>query len=101
MGADVGIDSTAIEPVQQILKDTGGRGVDVAIDCGGKDGSINQCINATRNAGRVVVTAIPSEIFVPLAFHPLRRKGTIFFAGISRGVMLNQSAASFSSASSR
>ena len=79
VGADAVIDSTATDPVQQILKETGGRGVDVAIDCGGKDGSINQCINATRNAGRVVVTAIPSEILVPLAFHPLRRKEIALF----------------------
>jgi len=79
VGADAVIDSTAVDAVQQILKDTGGRGVDVTIDCGGKDGSINQCINATRNAGRLVVTAIPSEVLVPLAFHPLRRKEIALF----------------------
>ena len=79
VGADAVIDSMTVDPVQQILKETGGRGVDVAIDCGGKDGSINQCINATCNAGRVVVTAIPSEILVPLAFHPLRRKEIVLF----------------------
>jgi threonine dehydrogenase-like Zn-dependent dehydrogenase len=79
VGADAVIDSMAVDPVQQILKDTGGRGVDVAIDCGGKNGSINQCINATRNAGRVVVTAIPSEVLVPLAFHPMRRKEMALF----------------------
>jgi L-iditol 2-dehydrogenase len=79
VGADAVIASTALDPVRQILQDTGGRGVDMAIDCGGKDGSINQCINATRNAGRVVVTAIPSEVLVPLAFHPLRRKEIALF----------------------
>jgi L-iditol 2-dehydrogenase len=73
-GADAPIDSRAIDPVRQILDDTGNRGVDVAIDCGGKYDSINQCIHATRNAGRVVVTAIPSEVRVPLDFHSMRRK---------------------------
>jgi L-iditol 2-dehydrogenase len=73
-GADAVINSRAIDSVRQILDDTGNRGVDVAIDCGGKYDSINQCIRATRNAGRVVVTAIPSEVRVPLDFHSMRRK---------------------------
>jgi L-iditol 2-dehydrogenase len=73
-GADTIIDPNAIDPVRQILQDTGNRGVDVAIDCGGKRDSINQCIHATRNAGRVIMTAIPSEVRVPVEFSPLRRK---------------------------
>lgn len=73
-GADVTIDPKSVDPIRQILADTGNRGVDVAIDCGGKLDSINQCIHATRHAGRVVVTAIPSEVRVPVEFSPLRRK---------------------------
>ena len=40
---------------------------------------MNQCIHATRNAGRVVVTGIPSEVKIALEFHPMRRKELKFF----------------------
>jgi L-iditol 2-dehydrogenase len=73
-GGDAVLDPRAVDPVRQILQDTGNRGVDVAIDCGGRHDSINQSIHATRNAGRVVMTAIPSEVRVPVEFSPLRRK---------------------------
>jgi L-iditol 2-dehydrogenase len=73
-GADAPIDPRAVDPVRQILQDTANRGVDVTIDCGGRHDSINQSIHATRNAGRVVITAIPSEVRVPVEFSPLRRK---------------------------
>ena len=73
-GADALLDPSAVDPVRQILADTGNRGVDVAIDCGGKHDSINQCIHAVRNAGRVVVTAIPPGVRVPIEFSPMRRK---------------------------
>jgi L-iditol 2-dehydrogenase len=78
-GADAGVDPRAVDPVRQIMQDTGNRGVDVAIDCGGRHGSINQCINVTRNAGRVVMTAIPPEALVPIEFSPMRRKEIALF----------------------
>jgi L-iditol 2-dehydrogenase len=73
-GADVVLDPTVIDPSRAILRDTGGRGVDVAIDCAAKGGSINHCLRATRHAGRVVITGIPSELEVALEFSPIRRK---------------------------
>ena len=73
------IDPRAVDPAQKILGDTGKRGVDVTIDCGGKDGSINQCANATRNAGRVVVTAIQPGIDTPVNLHTMRRKEITVF----------------------
>jgi L-iditol 2-dehydrogenase len=79
VGADAVIDPRAVDPAQQILSDTGKRGVDVAIDCGGKDGSINQCANVTRNAGRVVVTAIQPGIDTPVNLHMMRRKEMTVF----------------------
>jgi L-iditol 2-dehydrogenase len=74
VGVDAALDPQAADPVRQILADTGNRGVDVAIDCAGKDNSINQSIHAVRNAGRVVVTAIPPGVLIPIEFSPLRRK---------------------------
>jgi L-iditol 2-dehydrogenase len=74
MGADAAIDPKAVDPVREILKDTGGRGVDLAFDCATKDATIRQSIEAACHGGRVIVTGIPSEIETPLPFSPLRRK---------------------------
>ncbi|MFN7998585.1 MAG: alcohol dehydrogenase catalytic domain-containing protein [Bryobacteraceae bacterium] len=78
-GADAVLDSSAVDGARQILVDTGGRGVDVAIDCAAKGGSVNQCLHATRNAGRVVVTGIPAEAEVPVEFSPMRRKELVLY----------------------
>lgn len=74
LGADALIDPSQLDPVRQVLSDTGQRGVDVAIDCASKGDTVNQAIRSTRNAGRVVITGIPSEEYVSLAFHVIRRK---------------------------
>jgi len=74
LGADAAIDPAYVDPVHQILSDTGQRGVDAAIDCVCKDGSLNQAINVARNAGRVIITGIPSEMHISIEYHPVRRK---------------------------
>ncbi len=79
VGADVVIDPREADPVAVVMKDTGRRGVDLAIDCVAKEDSVNQCLHAARNAGRVIITGIPSEVRVPLEFHTLRRKELTFF----------------------
>ncbi len=80
MGADVAIDPAQVDPVKQVLHDTGQRGVDVTLDCATQQDTINQSLHATRNAGRVVVTGIPSEEYVKLAFHVIRRKELTFYS---------------------
>ncbi len=79
LGADAAIDPAAVDPARQILSDTGKRGVDVAIDCAARSGSINHCLAATRNAGRVVVTGIPPEPQLALDYHVMRRKELAFY----------------------
>jgi len=79
LGADDAIDPHQTDPVAEVLAATGRRGVDLAIDCAGKENSINQAIRMTRMAGRVQVTAVPSEILVPIEFHIIRRKELNFF----------------------
>lgn len=74
LGADAVVDPRAADAVRQIVEDTGGRGVDFAVDCAARGESMNQCIGVTRNAGRVVITGIPSEERVSLDFHTMRRK---------------------------
>jgi threonine dehydrogenase-like Zn-dependent dehydrogenase len=74
------IDPAAADPSHEILRDTSNRGVDIAIDCASKGDSTNQCIQAVRHAGRVVVTGIPSEDYIRLAFHIMRRKELAFYS---------------------
>jgi L-iditol 2-dehydrogenase len=74
MGADEALDPGAGDVVRQIVSDTGGRGVDCAIDCAAKQDSINQAARAARNAGRIVLTGIHSAVHVPFEISPMRRK---------------------------
>jgi L-iditol 2-dehydrogenase len=79
-GADAVIDPAAAVPSHEILGDTANRGVDIAIDCASKGDTVNQCIQAARHAGRVVVTGIPSEDYIRLPFHSMRRKELAFYS---------------------
>ncbi len=74
LGADAAIDPVAADPVRELLADTGNRGVDVSFDCAAKGNTTNQCLYATRNAGRVLITGIASESFLSLDANPMRRK---------------------------
>lgn len=74
MGADAAIDPAAADPTAEILSDTGKRGVDLAIDCATKAGTVNQSLAVARRGGRVVVTGIASERQVPIDVHLWRRK---------------------------
>lgn len=74
LGADEVIDPSQTDPVREILAATGKRGVDVAFDCAAKNNSMNHCLYVTRNAGRVLLTGIPTESFISLDANPMRRK---------------------------
>jgi threonine dehydrogenase-like Zn-dependent dehydrogenase len=78
-GASVVLDPSSADPAREITSDTGNRGVDVAIDCAARGNTMNQCLRVTRNAGRVVITGIPSEVLIPLEFHVMRRKELAFY----------------------
>ena len=78
MGADVVL-PPGMDTVQTILKDTGGRGVDVVVDCAAKDNTINHCLHLASSRGRVVITGIPSEARIDLEFHVMRRKELFFY----------------------
>jgi L-iditol 2-dehydrogenase len=80
MGADAVINPRAADPVHEVLRDTSKRGVDIAIDCAAQGDTINQCLYAARNAGRVIVTGIPAEDHVSMAFHVMRRKELAFYS---------------------
>jgi len=72
IGAEVVLDPA--EAVHEILKATGKRGVDCAIDCAAGPDTTSQAIQLARNAGRVVLTGIHSTPFVPMDGSAMRRK---------------------------
>ena len=79
LGADAVLDPAAVDPVQQILADTGKRGVDLALDCATKPGTVIQTIRVVRRASRVVITGIPSEPETLLNLHEMRRKEVVIY----------------------
>jgi L-iditol 2-dehydrogenase len=79
MGADAVIDPNAVSPGAQVQQDTGKRGVDLAIDCASKDNTINECVRALANGGRVVLTGIPESLQLPLNIHQFRTKEIAIF----------------------
>jgi L-iditol 2-dehydrogenase len=74
LGADCAVDFSQADPVQAILQETRGRGVDAAFEAAGSRTAINQCLRVTRAAGRVLLIGIPAEVTVDLEFHEMRRK---------------------------
>jgi L-iditol 2-dehydrogenase len=79
MGADAALDPGQADAAAEIVRETGGRGVDCAIDCAAKEHTTNQAIRAARNAGRVVLTGIHGAAFVPFEVSPMRRKELAIF----------------------
>ncbi len=58
MGA-IGIDYEQGDPVKQVKDQTGGKGVEVAIECAGTVESVQQAVAMTRKGGRVVLNGFP------------------------------------------
>jgi threonine dehydrogenase-like Zn-dependent dehydrogenase len=51
LGADVLIDATKVDPVATLRAETGGRGVDVAIEALGTPGTFESCLRALKPGG--------------------------------------------------
>jgi L-iditol 2-dehydrogenase len=77
IGADVAIGPR--DAAEEILTDTGHRGVDCAIDCAAGEHITGQAIRITRNAGRAVLTGIHSTPFVQMDGSAMRRKELTIF----------------------
>jgi L-iditol 2-dehydrogenase len=77
MGADALLDPA--DAIRQIRADTGGRGVDCAIDCAAREETTNQAIRAASHGGRVVLTGIHSRPRLSFEMSPMRRKELAFF----------------------
>jgi L-iditol 2-dehydrogenase len=77
----IGADA-ALEPGEaqaEILRATGQRGVDCAIDCAAGEETMIQAAQITRNAGRVVLTGIHTEQFPRIDASAMRRKELTLF----------------------
>jgi L-iditol 2-dehydrogenase len=79
LGADAAIDPEQVDSAKEIVAETGGCGVDCAVDCAAKEHTTNWAIRAARNGGRVVLTGIHSASFVPFEVSPMRRKELAIF----------------------
>jgi L-iditol 2-dehydrogenase len=77
IGADVVLEPD--EAVDEILRGTGQRGVDCAIDCAAGDETTSQAAQITRNAGRVVLTGIHTTAFAQVDASAMRRKELTLF----------------------
>jgi L-iditol 2-dehydrogenase len=84
MGADVVIDPKQADPVAEIVRETGRRGVDLAIDCASQDDTVNQSMYVATPGGRVVITGVPqARKLSNFDFHHMRRK-ELYFASVRR-----------------
>ena len=55
------LDFTREDPVEGVLKLTGGLGAEVAMECSGDPAAIGQCADMLRKGGRVAAIGIPLE----------------------------------------
>lgn len=74
-GADVLVNFTRQDVVAEVRRATDGRGVDIAIESAWVSDTVNQCVDASRNGGRVIVVGIPVEDFITFKASASRRKG--------------------------
>jgi L-iditol 2-dehydrogenase len=74
-GADIVLNADEGDIVACVQDATGRRGVDVAIESAWVEDTANQCVEAARNGGRVVIVGIPAGDFITMKASPARRKG--------------------------
>ncbi|MBV8905969.1 MAG: alcohol dehydrogenase catalytic domain-containing protein [Acidobacteriia bacterium] len=78
-GADAAIDPREVAAAVQVARETAGRGVDLTMDCAARKTSLDECVETTRNGGRLVVLGIPHELELPFNWHVARRKELIIY----------------------
>ncbi|PJF31752.1 MAG: alcohol dehydrogenase [Candidatus Thermofonsia Clade 1 bacterium] len=73
-GADYCLNIEQVDPVEEVMRVTGKRGVDVAFEAAWVTDTANQCALAARNGGRVIIVGIPAEDEFTLKASVVRRK---------------------------
>jgi len=74
LGADDVVEVGAGDPVAELGRLTGGRGVDIAFEAAGPPEALAQCLEAVRPGGQVVVIGIPSVDEYRMRASQLRRR---------------------------
>ncbi len=72
MGADVQMytnKTTPKERLQLVLDQTGGNGVDIALEMVGSQDSINDCFAGVRKAGRITAFGVAAENTMPIEYN--------------------------------
>jgi L-iditol 2-dehydrogenase len=73
--ADVVLNPDETDVVTEILRMTGGRGVDVAFEAAGAPETPDQAATVARPGGKVIVAGIPSDDRMTVTASTVRRKG--------------------------
>jgi L-iditol 2-dehydrogenase len=73
--ADVALNPDGMDVVAEIMRLTGGRGVDVAFEAAGAPETPDQAAAVTRPGGKVVIAGIPSDDTMTMTASTARRKG--------------------------
>ncbi len=73
-GADFTVNASTGNIVDLVHEVTGGRGVDVAIESAWVADTADQCLDAARPAGRVIIVGIPAEDVLTMRASTARRK---------------------------
>jgi len=60
--------------VEQVMKITGGRGVDVCLEAVGKEATLNEAVDAAGPGGRVVAIGLSPETTLPFHFFEFMKK---------------------------
>ncbi len=74
-GADAAIDPHATDAVAEIMRRTGGKGVDVAFEAAGSSETPQQAAAVTRPGGKVILIGIPSDDTLTFNASTVRHKG--------------------------
>lgn len=73
-GADMPLDASKVDVVDEVMRHTNKRGVDVAIEAAWVKDTAAQCVEVARNGGRVVIVGIPAEDELTVRASTARRK---------------------------
>jgi len=73
-GADEVVNVAADDPVEAVMRLTGGRGTDVVFECTNRAAGAPQAYDAASICGRVALVGIPEEDQIVLDAHEYRRK---------------------------
>ncbi len=74
LGADRTVDAKKDNIAEIVMKETGGRGVDVGFEAAGQQATFTDSTDSVRIGGRAVIYGIPSDDRMEFTAHKIRRK---------------------------